>query len=147
MLAISGLATSCQPISAVIEAGLEVVSEAKPTATAHTTPVESSEKAEAVEDQRAVGRRQIGGEGEAAQQHERIAGEDHRPAHGQRRGHPRCEEREARAARDDEVAEDPGRGVPGAGLDADQHRGEGAEEQASRRTPSVKPEVPPAGPY
>ena len=54
MLAISGLATSCQPISAVIAAGFEVVSEAKPTATTHTTPVRQQREAEAVEDQGGV---------------------------------------------------------------------------------------------
>ena len=42
MFAMIGLATSCQPISAVIAAGFEVISDAKPTATAQTTPVASS---------------------------------------------------------------------------------------------------------
>ena len=44
MLASSGLATICHAISAMIAAGLEVVSEAKPTATTHSTPVASSMK-------------------------------------------------------------------------------------------------------
>ena len=55
MLASSGLATTCQAISAMIAAGFEVVSEAKPTATTQTTPVASSAKPKAVQYQRGVG--------------------------------------------------------------------------------------------
>ena len=51
MLASIGLATICQAIKAMIAAGLEVVSEAKPTATTHRMPVAEQGEAEAVEDQ------------------------------------------------------------------------------------------------
>src|SRR6185437_8727485 len=44
MLASRGLATICQAIRAMIAAGLEVVSEAKPTATTHNTQVAKSVK-------------------------------------------------------------------------------------------------------
>ena len=60
-----------------------------------------------------------------------VGGDDHEPAQRQRGGHPRGEQRQARAAGDDEVAEDAGGRIPGAGLDADQDCGERAEEQAA----------------
>ena len=132
MLAISGLATSCHPISAVIAAGFEVVSDAKPTATTQTTPVDEQREAEPVEDQGGARRREVGGERERADQDEHVSGDHHRPADGQGGGNARREQRQTRAARHDEVAEDTRRCVARPGLDADQDRGERTEEQAEQ---------------
>ncbi len=126
---ISGLATSCQPINAAIDAGFEVVSEAKPTATTHTHAGGQQRKAQPVEHERAAGRRKVRGEHDSCPPAAREARRTTAPADRKSGRHARREQRQTRATGHDEVAKDARRRIAGAGLDADQYRGQRAEEQ------------------
>ena len=117
----------------MIAAGLDVVSEAKPTATTHTTPVASRMKPRPLRISAPSGVEQVRGKHEGSQQHHRVGRDDHSPAQRQRGGNPRRKQRQARAARDDQVAEDTSRGVARAGLDTDQDRDERTEEHAAEQ--------------
>ncbi len=147
MLAIRGLATSCQPISAVMAAGLDVVSDANPTATVHTTPVARSAKPSPLSTREASGVRRFDAKANvpsSTSPYPTMITDQHtaRAAGTRDANRPRRERPVTTRSRKTPAATSP---VPAS--TPIRIAASGPKNRHSRRTPSVKPAVPPAGSY